>query len=316
MKQIIAVGIQSLPQHITALVQMRGYSLTLIADEEALQNYLQATLQPEHAVVLLAVRSVDAHWHEVAQLLQQSAIPWLAMAAVDDSRLMQDIYRSGAAAVVPSNVESTLLCDLVQRIMMQSESSQQESSSLSKLRRYRIRERIHVEADQLLHIQQGTVSLTVSDADGDERVLGFASCGEIVSGLGESGLNLVVVAHSDVQARLVHWSEVKQDEACMSALHRRLQVMQDWCLALTEPSVDRRVLQSLRSLGRQAGVVEQHKAMLDFHITHAELAAAIRATRSTVTRSIGRLRQQGHISIERGPSGSDCFHLELPKHFV
>lgn len=318
MQHILVVGLQHHMQHVQALLGMTQVKLSLLADLHSLNLQLldwQENDKPLALVVVLPVLERRSEQHQTLQNLRQLNIPWLALIADDEKAAMQYAYRAGAEVVIPLTVEPTLICDLVGRMLMQAEQQKISSDSQNAIfRHYQPRERIHLDSDVFLLLQHGTVRITVCDAEGEERTLGFASSGEMLATSTEEDITLVAVAHSKVMIRVLSWSDVLSDETCLCALRRRMESMLSWRLALTEPSVERRLLQSLRSLSRRAAVVSGEGALLDFRLTHAELAAAIGATRTTVTRSIGKLRRQGYLNITRGSTG-DGGRILLEKSF-
>ena len=158
--------------------------------------------------------------------------------------------------------------------------------------------------------EDSTAAIVAMDQHGEQRTLGFASAGEVLFGLEDERYSLSALAHTDIEVSESRWSEIHHHPGLGSALERRLKNMQYWLLVLAETSVEKRVVQSLRSLSRQTGVIDRDAATLGFRLTHAELATAICATRSTVTKSISRLRQEGRVKITRD-TGGDRFQLML-----
>ena len=73
--------------------------------------------------------------------------------------------------------------------------------------------------------------------------------------------------------------------------------MEAWAAMQARPHFDQRVLGILSLLAEQFGVTTQEGQVVDVRITHTQLASAVGATRTTITRTLRDLRHQNKLSI-------------------
>ena len=79
-------------------------------------------------------------------------------------------------------------------------------------------------------------------------------------------------------------------------MRRRLQQLEAWAAMQARPHLDQRVLGLLSLLAEQFGRPHPQGTLIDVRITHAQLAAAAGATRTTITRTLGDLRTRGLLA--------------------
>ena len=83
------------------------------------------------------------------------------------------------------------------------------------------------------------------------------------------------------------------------------------------PYLDQRVLGILSLLAEQFGISHPNGTLIDLRLTHAQLAVAVGATRTTITRVLGELRAAGKLSAD-GSGRAERFVLrkgvELSHH--
>lgn len=172
-----------------------------------------------------------------------------------------------------------------------------------RLRCYRAGRPILLAADGTLEVQEGVVALTVLHADGDEVLLGLYGPGQMLTGHPEDRCCIQLYAHTDVRVRVETWTEACRKPGFAERLRGRLRQMEAWAAMQARPQVEQRLLGLLTLLAEQFGKPAARGTLVDVRITHAQLASAVGATRTTVTRLLGRLKRQGFLSSTRGPGG-------------
>jgi CRP-like cAMP-binding protein len=81
----------------------------------------------------------------------------------------------------------------------------------------------------------------------------------------------------------------------MDRLRMRILVMEAWVAIQARPYLDDRILGLLELLAEQFGVPCAEGRLIDLRLTHAQLATAVGATRSTVIRIVRELRVGGAV---------------------
>ena len=71
----------------------------------------------------------------------------------------------------------------------------------------------------------------------------------------------------------------------------------------SRPSVEQRLLGILHWIAEQFGRPDVDGTLIEIRVTHAQLAAAIGATRATVTRVLGTLRRRRVVATKSTPDG-------------
>jgi CRP-like cAMP-binding protein len=90
-------------------------------------------------------------------------------------------------------------------------------------------------------------------------------------------------------------------------LRDRIRVLEGWSAMQAHPHLDQRIISVLTMLAEQFGVLHAHGLLIDVRITHAQLATAVGATRSTVTRLLSDLRTRGNLTtVGRGENERYC----------
>ena len=170
-------------------------------------------------------------------------------------------------------------------------------------RQYRGGERIALDPENVLEIQEGIVALTVLHEDGAEVLLGLYGPGQVLTGHPEDRCCIQLQAHTDTSVRIRRWTEAVQNETFAERLRDRLRHMEAWAAMQARPQIEQRLLGILALLAEQFGRPAAKGTLVDVRVTHAQLASAVGATRTTVTRLLGQLRRQGALALVQAPGG-------------
>jgi len=173
---------------------------------------------------------------------------------------------------------------------------------------YRTGERILLDAESTLEVQEGVVALTVIHDDGAEVLLGLFGPGQVLAGHHEDTCCIQLYAHTEARVRILPWPESAELPAFPDRLRYRLRHMEAWAAMQARSQIEQRLLGILSLLAEQFGRVTPQGTVIDVRITHAQLASAVGATRATVTRRVGLLRRRGLLAVT-GSGGGERYCL-------
>ncbi len=265
---------------------------------------------PRSTTLLIALVASEQDLAAVASL--SPPFPWFAWLAPDASELLADAYRAGASAVFPAETPAEVILRAIHNHLTAWGAARGASRGEPSVRRERHRrgERIVLTNEATLEVAEGVIALTVLHPDGAEVLLGLFGPGSLLTGHSEDGCFLELVAHTEASVVVRPWSESIRDPDLATRLRARLRQMEAWAAAQARPFLEQRVLGILALLAEQFGHTEDGHTVIDLRITHAQLAATVGATRTTVTRILLALRRRGVISIDRTPTGERlCLHF-------
>jgi hypothetical protein len=169
-------------------------------------------------------------------------------------------------------------------------------------------ERILLDPESTLEVQEGVVALTVIHYDGAEVLLGLYGPGQILPGHPEDTCCIQLYAHSTAKVQVQSWAETAEKPGSAEQLRERLRHLEAWAAMQARPQIEQRLLGILSLLAEQFGRATPRGTMIDVRITHAQLASAVGATRATVTRRIGLLRRRGLLAVA-GSGRSERYYL-------
>ncbi len=173
---------------------------------------------------------------------------------------------------------------------------------------YRAGERILLDAESMLEVQEGIVALTVVHDDGGEVLLGLFGPGQVLAGHDEDTCCIQLYAHAEARVRILPWPEGAGLPAFSDRLRYRLRHMEAWAAMQARSQIEQRLLGILSLLAEQFGRATPQGTVIDVRLTHAQLASAVGATRATVTRRVGLLRQRGLLAVT-GSGGGERYCL-------
>jgi CRP-like cAMP-binding protein len=236
-----------------------------------------------------------------------SALPWLAWNVTDNAELTLAAYAAKAAVVLPAATPASLLRHSVDRLLpVQTRATQQcgECAARRSLK-YRAGDLIQLPADSVLEIETGIVAQTVIHPDGAEVLLGLHGAGQLLTPHPDDSCLIQLVAHTATVLTLQPWALASQKPTFAERLRARLWQMEAWAAMQARPYLADRLLGILSLLAEQFGKPQADGMLIDVRITHAQLATAIGANRTTITRLLSELRRRallttvGHGQDER-----------------
>jgi CRP-like cAMP-binding protein len=174
-------------------------------------------------------------------------------------------------------------------------------------RRYKAGERIPLDPESVVEVVSGVVALTVLHEDGAEVLLGLLGPGEVLAGHPKETSCLQLYALVETAVWVQPWSKAVLQPGFSDRLRDRLRSLEAWAAMQARPSLERRLLGLLWLLAGQFGRPTSQGVHIEVGITHHQLALAVGATRSTVTRLLGRLRRRGLlIAVRHGRGERYC----------
>jgi hypothetical protein len=144
--------------------------------------------------------------------------------------------------------------------------------------------------------------------DGVEVLLGLSGKGQIVVAHPDDNCHIQIIAHTEAKVKIEPWDVAAEQTDFLAKLRARLQQMEGWAAMQARPSLQQRVLGLLGLLSEQFGLASKQGVLIDVRMTHGQLAAAVGATRTSITRVLSELRAQGRVSTVN-KDGEDLFCL-------
>ncbi len=179
---------------------------------------------------------------------------------------------------------------------------------------YRIGERIFLDPDHVLEVVDGVVALTMLHEDGAEVLLGLYGAGQILAGHpAESGC-VELSAQTATTVRVEPWGEAVQGAGFADRLRNRLRAMEAWAAMQARPHIEQRLFGILSLLAEPFGRSTRDGLLIDVPITQAQLASAVGATRTTVSRLLSRLGRKGLlVAVRTGRGERYCLRSAVEK---
>lgn len=249
-------------------------------------------------VALLAVLNDTTPPGEVAAMAKSLETPWIAWNASGRTETAE-AYKAGAIAVLGDDLSVSDLGQVVRNALLRLARPQDNPSVSVTNRSYRAGERIDVRADHVLQIHEGVVSLHAVHPDGAEVLLGLLGPGQFLAGHPMDSCYVEVQAHTSVTVSRQSWAHMRTETptAMMDAMRAQLLQMQGWASMQARPNLSQRTLGILSLLAEQFGIADAQGALIDVRLTHSQIAAAVGATRTTVTRILGELERDGKLRV-------------------
>ena len=177
-----------------------------------------------------------------------------------------------------------------------------------QLHAFRAGQFIPMNAQEIWIVCRGVVQLSTLYPNGDEALLGLA-CASMPFGLPLSLIHpYQASALSDVDLMSLTLAEVEKSAALSQEISqhmiRRLRQSEAMLAMAGCRRVEDRLRQFLLLLQMEIGQPSSEGTRLSVRLTHQHLASAIGTTRVTVTRLLGKLRDEG------------CLKLDCDRHIV
>lgn len=292
---------------------MNPLTLAVIATPANAKMLIQQVLGFEYNILLgvemSATKNADLTlvFMEVMELSSLPQSPWLAWDQTGDPQMISKAYQAGARAVFPKETSMNVILETIQRTMGELLENRKDTKPRTQ-RTYRRGELILLEADAVLHVEDGILATTMIHQDGVEVLLGLSGKGQIVVAHPDDNCHIQIIAHTEAKVKIEPWDVAAEQTDFLAKLRARLQQMEGWAAMQARPSLQQRVLGLLGLLSEQFGLASKQGVLIDVRMTHGQLAAAVGATRTSITRVLSELRAQGRVSTVN-KDGEDLFCL-------
>lgn len=294
-------------------------TLAILENSAAAKAVIESFLDLEYSLLIGADMSVTRNADLTLVLVEANELPvlphspWLAWDQTGNPQVISKVYQAGARAVFPKGTSVQVVMETIQRVMGELADNKKGVKPHAQ-RTYRRGELILLEADAVLHVEDGILATTMIHQDGVEVLLGLSGKGQIVVAHPDDNCHIQIIAHTEAKVKIEPWDVAADQADFLAKLRARLQQMEGWAAMQARPSLQQRVLGLLGLLSEQFGMHSQHGTLIDVRITHGQLAAAVGATRTSITRVLSELRAQGRVSTVN-KDGEDLFCLvEQPEH--
>jgi CRP-like cAMP-binding protein len=292
---------------------MNSLTLAVIATPTNAKMLIQQVLGFEYNILLgmemSATKNADLTlvFMEAMELSSFPQSPWLAWDQTGDSQMISKAYQAGARAVFPKETSMNVILETIQRTMGELIENRKDAKPRTQ-RTYRRGELILLEADAVLYVEDGILATTMIHQDGVEVLLGLSGKGQIVVAHPDDNCHIQIIAHTEAKVKIEPWDVAAEQTDFLAKLRARLQQMEGWAAMQARPSLQQRVLGLLGLLSEQFGLASKQGVLIDVRMTHGQLAAAVGATRTSITRVLSELRAQGRVSTVN-KDGEDLFCL-------
>lgn len=169
-------------------------------------------------------------------------------------------------------------------------------------------ELIPCKLDAIWQVQQGLVKLNTFSENGEEILIGIAGP-SVPFGPGLTSLQIyqATALSDEVELVSVAWQDIttipELAQSLLSRVSQRLQQAERFISVSGRRRVQDRLHHFLLLLKQEVGQPVSNGTRIQVRLTHEDLANACCTTRVTVTRILGKLQQQGKITLD-------------PKHYI
>ena len=249
-------------------------------------------------IVIAFEDAVDPAWCDYEQ------VPWLTWNRSDDPIINKEAFERGTFCVLPGTFQLSSLVASLQNatLVIQAQGSRQTTAQRFK-RQYNRGERIHLEEDRVIQIQRGVMRSTSLHNDGSEVLIGFYGPGDVLVAHTTHSCHVEMTAHTSLVVTYERWAEASRKPAFYTRLKERICQMELWSSMQARPVLEERLLGILQVIAGKFATQTDDGLLLQIKVTHEQLAGAIGATRTTVTRLLGNLRKTGRLNTRKNANG-------------
>ncbi len=297
--ELLLIGSWERLSPLAARFHAAGHSVLLVPEAASAERQLD---DRKFHLAIATVESSDGV-AAVTELMRKTGCPWLAL---DAGRSMAEAYASGAVSVLPADADPELVERAASTLLAKlggAPGSKIPRSPAARRRHYRNGDPIAWSPEQVLLVEAGSLARMALLADGTEALLGFVVAGDLVVEPREDLFAPALLACSEVEVTSLSWEAATRLAHFAVRLRDQLAWTEAWLAARSCLHLEDRLTNILELLCRQFGRPHPQGVLVDFRVTHAQLAQAVGATRSTITRLLARLRNEGWLLTAHGPGG-------------
>ncbi|HBK57624.1 MAG TPA: hypothetical protein DDZ76_15265 [Xanthomonadales bacterium] len=308
---VVVIGVAAASEWLVVLAAEPIGMAVLVADLVGLDP-IRSHLRPGAEIDLILVETADIGGLEAAaRTCPLHARAWIGVSPAHDTRLHSRGIELGAAAMLDAAASSNQMLSAVRRVLDRLRSNLASPVHPEREQRvFRAGEQVRIREGQVAVVRNGLLALEGVDAEGRQFLLGFIGPGEAVICESErSVVDAAQIGHTAGSLLVIPGHRASHHSEYQAALRARIASMERWARIRAEAFVEDRILSLLHSLAQQVGRRHPRGTLIDLRLTHAQLAAAVGATRSTVTRVLCLLRRSERIVIVRSAGGANRYCL-------
>lgn len=227
---------------------------------------------------------------------------WLVWNRLDHPAVQDKAYEQGALSVLSSQTTTVPMLAAIHNAAHFSMGTPAPHHTRFT-RQFEKGVRVHLEGDRVITIKRGVIRCTSIHPDGSEVLIGFYGPGDVLMAHDDHVCHVEMTAHTTLSAEYEAWPEVSQRQEFHTRLKERICQMELWSSMQARPVLEERLLGVLQVAAGKFSRQTDEGALMTIKITHEQLASAIGATRTTVTRLLGKLRKSNRVQPTRTPNG-------------
>jgi len=277
---------------LVACIELQGGSIEISPPQE--EDFVPLVVVPNTSDVLPRV----------------NGRPWLVWNRNDLDEIQRTAQENGALCVLSAALSfQSLLNALHTADIVAGARSPSGYRAHSFQRNYEKGEQIHLEEGRVIRVRRGIVRCSAFHPDGSEVLIGFCGEGDVLMAHADYGCSahdchVKMRAHSPLSVMVEPWTTAVTCPDFYERLKQRICQMELWSSMQARQSAEDRLLGILQVIGGRFSHKVEQGTMIDIKLTHEQLASAIGATRTTVTRILGCLRKKGVLHMEKTPAGA------------
>ncbi len=232
--------------------------------------------------------------------LATSGSPWLGWNMADEPERTVAAYEAGAIAVFPANTPINRLLEVLRRGPHSNIGQKCDFSTADARqpeRALRKGDRLILQQESSVDIISGVLAQFGQHYNGEQALLGLSGAGQLLLAHQLDDCSVEIVAHTDARVIIESWQDLQPTIQLVKKLTARIRQVEAWSAVRAQPYLDQRVLGLLTLLAESFGKPHPEGTLIDVKITHAMLASAVGANRTTVTRLLGQLRRASELDV-------------------
>ncbi len=274
-----------------------GFVVTFVPEARSGSHHHAPVAASAFPSLALVEASTPKALERLAKTAEDHTWPWLFLcggpAQGSEFQLTNAAYRAGALAVLPEGSSNELVVQAVERSVQSLQAGQgRDGNQGPRKQQHRAGDVIPLRLGEMLRVLEGVVAQVAWHEEGSEGLVGLWGPDHLLTGHPEDACGLAFRAHTDA---VVEIGRPVQTRVTFESLLERVRRHEAWSSVQSRQNMQERLLGILALLAEQFGNPCTEGIRIDLRITHAQLAAAIGATRATVTRLLGPLKRRGQV---------------------
>lgn len=273
------------------------------ADGEGIHVHISPVMEQELLPHLIVPEAGD-----LVERPSDTRAPWLVWNRLDFMEIQQAAQSQGALTVLSGKLSSAALFNALQTADLVLSAGSPNTYAATLKRNIERGEQIHLEEDRIIRIRRGVVRCTSFHPDGSEVLIGLYGEGDVLMAHASydchnHSCHVEMRAHTSLVITIEPWQNACTSADFYEKLKQRICQMELWSSMQSRPNAEDRLLGLLQVIGGRFSRTTENGIVLDIKLTHEQLASAVGATRTTVTRLLGQLKKKGIIHTTRTPMG-------------